>query len=368
MRIWRRTAAIVREATSASLSSPIASIATTILVASLCATVLLTTGRTVGTEQAVLGSIDAAGTRTIVVRADPAAGLKSSVLDRLSSIDGIQWAGAFGQAIDVTNTHVADGDRVAARLAYGSRLNKIGIPGKVPFPGETAWGTTAALADLGLPDRAGSVTTLSGADYTVAGRIHLPDWLSFLGPTLVVPQPPGPPAPVSIVVIVANRPDLVAPLASAVQSILGVDDPTKVTITTSEALAQLRALVQGQLGSFGRGLVLLVLAVSAILVASILTGLVTLRRKDFGRRRALGATRGLIIVLVLTQTAGLALNGVIIGSGIATVVLVAGRDPLPGVAFTGAIAVLAMAVSLTAALVPAIIASRRDPITELRVP
>jgi putative ABC transport system permease protein len=99
-----------------------------------------------------------------------------------------------------------------------------------------------------------------------------------------------------------------------------------------------------------------------------LTGLVTLRRKDFGRRRALGAPRSLIILLVLTQTAGLALTGVIIGSGVATVVLFAGGDPLPGIAFTGAIAVLAMAVSLGAALVPAIIASRRDPITELRVP
>jgi putative ABC transport system permease protein len=100
----------------------------------------------------------------------------------------------------------------------------------------------------------------------------------------------------------------------------------------------------------------------------ILTGLVILRRKDFGRRRALGATRALIVCLVLTQTLGLAAGGAVLGTAIATLVLSFDGDPLPGIAFTSGICVLAIAVSLVAAVVPATFASRRDPIRELRVP
>jgi len=365
---FRRLGGIVREAFAAAGSSPIASIATVVMVAGLCVTVLLTTGRTVGAEQAVLGSIDSAGTRAIVVRADASAGLTSSVLDRLSVVDGIEWAGAFGPAHDVTNTDIPDGSKVAARFAFGTHLTSIGIPAAAALPGSTAWGSTLSLAMLGLPDGAGSVTTQSGGDYTVAGHIDVPDWLAFLEPALLVPQAPSDPEPVAVLVVLAERPDLVSAVSAAVQSVLAVDDPTKITITTSETLAQLRALVQGQLGAFGRGLVLLILAVSGLLVAAILTGLVTLRRKDFGRRRALGATRGLIVGILLTQTLALATVGAVLGTGIATVVLAVGGDPLPGLAFTAGIGILAIAVSIVAALIPALVAARRDPIRELRVP
>ncbi len=364
----RRLGGVIREALAAAASSPIASIATIIMVAGLCATVLLTTGRTVGAEQAVLGSIDSAGTRTTIVRAEPAAGLTSSVVTRLSTVDGIEWVAAFGPAFDVTNTLIPDGTKVAARFAYGAHLTSIGIPESSALPGSTAWGTALSLGQLGLVDHAGSVTNQSGANYPVAGQMDIPDWLGFLEPALFVPRAPVEPEPVAVLVVVAERPDLVAAVAPAVQSLLAVDDPTKITITTSEALAQLRALVQGQLGAFGRGLVLLILAVSGLLVAAILTGLVTLRRKDFGRRRALGATRGLIVSILLTQTLVLATLGAALGSGVASMVLAFSGDPLPGLAFTAAIAVLAIAVSVVAALIPAVVAARRDPIRELRVP
>jgi len=364
----RRLGGVIREAFAAAWSSPIASVATVIMVAGLCVTVLLTTGRTVGAEQAVLGSIDSAGTRAIVVRADASAGLTSSVMGRLSTLDGVEWSGAFGPAHDVTNAAVPDGTKVAARFAYGAHLTAIGIPESSALPGSTAWGTSLALGMLGLPDDAGAVITQTGADYTVAGRIELPDWLTFFEPALFVPRPQADAEPVAVLVVIAERPDLVSAVSAAVQSVLAVDDPSKITITTSETLAQLRALVQGQLGAFGRGLVLLILAVSGLLVAAILTGLVTLRRKDFGRRRALGATRGLIVGILLTQTLALAILGAALGTGIATAVLAFSGDPLPGIAFTVSIGILAIAVSVIAALIPALVAARRDPIRELRVP
>jgi len=139
-------------------------------------------------------------------------------------------------------------------------------------------------------------------------------------------------------------------------------------LTTSETLASLRALVQGQLGSYGRGLVVAIFTLTATLVAAILYSLVMMRRKDFGRRRALGATRALIVQLLLVQMAALSAVGVIVGSIASAIALALAGDPLPSVDFFAAVAILAMAVGLAAALLPAVAASRRDPLRELRVP
>jgi putative ABC transport system permease protein len=364
-----RARALVREAFASTKAAPVVSIATIVMVAGMCATVLLTTGRTVGAEQVVLGSIDSAGTRAIIVRADSDAGLDSTVLERLANIDGIQWVAGFGQASDVTNAAISGATKVPARLAYGSHLEALGIDIDRAIPGRTAWASDTALTQLGMPEGVGAITNSEGLDVAVAGTMQVPDWLVFLEPVVLVPQPEdSQPAPVGVLVVIADRPELVAVVAETVRSVLDVDDPSKVTVTTSEALAKLRAIIQGQLGSFGRGLVLLILGISSLLVGVILTAFVSLRRKDFGRRRALGASRGLIVGLLLTQTLVLAAIGSVIGTLAAVAVLTATGDPYPSVAFMGAIAVLGNLASLLAAFIPAILAARRDPIRELRVP
>lgn len=371
MSVWRRLLAVAREALATSWSQPVASVVSIVIVAGMCATVLLTTGRTVGAEHAVLGSIDSAGTRSIVVRADPDAGLTPAVLDRLANIEGIEWAGAFGAATDVQNAAFPGATKVPVRLAWGDDFAALGISDMMPVANKSAVASTQALEQLGMPDATGGVLTTAGADYAVVGRLTVPDYLQFLEPLVVVPQ--GAPDEsavnaVSVLVIIAARPDLVAPVSRAVQSVLAVDDPTKVTVSTSESLATLRALIQGQLGSFGRSLVIVIFALTAVLVAAILYGLVMLRRKDFGRRRALGASQSLIVWLLLTQMAVLSAIGAIVGCLAAAVGLAASGDPLPGFDFFVAVAVLAVVVGVVAALIPALAAAKRDPLKELRVP
>lgn len=365
----KRFGALSREAVASAWSQPVASIVTVLMVAGMIVAVMLTTGRTVGAEQEVLESIDSAGTRSIVVRAETGAGLTADVLDRIAGVEGIEWSAAFSSAIDATNTAVPDGTRTPVRLIYGTDLERLGIPAHSPIPGGLAYASTEALEQLGLPDSAGSITTTDGTTYGISGKIDTPDFVTAFEPLVVVPQPEAlGTEPVNVLIVIALRPDLVAPVAAAVRSVLAVDDPTKVTVQTSEALAQLRGLIEGQLGSFARGLVLVMLALTGTLVAVILYGLVMMRRKDFGRRRALGATRAVIISLLLIQTALLALTGVVFGSAIAAIILLASSDPLPGLDFFSAVGILAVTTALLAALAPAIAASRREPIKELRVP
>lgn len=359
---------MLAEAGASARSVPVASILTVLIFAGMVLTVMMTTGRTVAAQQQVLGSIDDAGTRTIHVRADDAAGVTSDVLDRLRYIDGIEWAAVFSSAIDATNTLVPNGTRVPVRYLYSDQLDRLGIT-RVPVMGATAYASQAALDQFGLPDIGGAITLTTGATASIGGRISIPDYLQPFEPVTLIPTAAtGVPVTVNAILVIAESPDLVAPLSDAVLSVLAAADPTKVTVQTSETLANLRALIQSQLGSSSRTLVLGLLAVTALLVAVILYGLVTMRRKDFGRRRALGATRGYIVTLLVVQTALLSLLGVATGLLAATGLAVGLGDPLPGITFTLAVSTLAVAVSVLAALAPAISASRREPIRELRIP
>jgi len=361
--------AVLRESALSARSQPVASVVTILMVVGMTLTVMLTTGRTVGAEQQVLGSIDSAGTRSITIRAESGAGVTSSVLERISQIEGIEWAAGFSSARDSTNARILDGTKVPVRQVYGSQLDVLGMPETFPVPGELAWASSSALEQLGMPEVTGGITLTDGSSYGVGGRIALPDFLSDFEPAVFVPQPsPRGNEDLSVLVVIADDPDLVAPVSDSVLSVLGADDPTKVTLQTSEALAHLRGLIEGQLGSFSRGLVIALLGLTGTLVAILLYGLVMMRRKDFGRRRALGATRALIIRLLLTQTGLLALIGITIGTALSAVVLAVSGDPWPGTAFTAALGILTLLTALAAALIPATIASYREPIRELRVP
>jgi putative ABC transport system permease protein len=361
--------ALLAESLATARSQPVASALTILMVAGMILAVMLTTGRTVGAEQQVLSSIDSAGTRMIFVRSEPGAGLNSDVLDRIATLDGVQWAGGFSSAMDVTNAGIEGGSRVPARYFYGRDPEQAGLPSRSPLPGALAWASSGSLDQLGMPDASGSIALSSGEVLGVAGRLITPDYLAPLEPVVLIPRPDATGAePLGLLLVLAESPGAVGSLSDAVFSVLAADDASKISVQTSEALAALRAVVQGQLSSFSRGLVLALLGLMGALVAVLLFGLVSMKRKDFGRRRALGASRALVVALVLVQTGMLAACGVAIGLTSSAVALAVSGDPLPGPGFAAAMSVLTVTTTLIAALTPAIAASRRDPLRELRVP
>lgn len=358
----------IREAVLSARSQPVASIVTLLTIAGMILAVMLTTGRTVGAEQQVLGSIDSAGTRSIIVRADPTSGITTGVLDRLSAVEGVEWATAFATTIDATNSEVHDGTRVPTRITYGHHLDRLGIPSSISAAEPLGYASSRALEQLGMIDNTGAVTLTTGATYGIAGQISTPDFLTSFEPLVLLPASDWDGTEsVALIIVIAKSPELVAPIADILGTVLAAEDPSQVKIHTSEALAELRGLIQNQLGSFSRGLVLALMGLTGALVAILLYGLVMMRRKDFGRRRALGATRAQIVALLLVQTTFLAVIGITAGTAISAAVLIASHDPLPGLAFSTALATLTLITTLLAAFIPALIASRREPIRELRI-
>lgn len=361
-----RALRIAGEAVRSIRSQPVASAGMVLVTALLCLVVLLTQGRTVGAARDVVASIDRAGTRTLVVRADPDSGLDSTVLDRMRALAGIEWAAAFGPAVDVQNQLLPGGASVPLREAWGDDLSRLGIR-PAPAGVATAWATPDALPRLGMSDGVGSVA-MAGRGYAVVGSMSAPDYLDALDVKLLAPSAPGTVGQVSVLVVVADHARLVAPIAAAVRSLLGVDDPTKVSVETSETLVSIRSTVEGELGDFGRALVGALFVLCGGLVAAIVYGLVMFRRRDFGRRRALGASKSLVLALVVSQVCGLSIVGSTAGSIVGVAALALGGDPVPPVEYVVALGTLAVAIASGAAFGPAVVASRREPIRELRVP
>lgn len=376
-----RLAALVREAVAAAWGTKVASAVSIVMVAGMVIAVLLTTGRTVGAQQGVVETLDDAGTRAVVVRAQEGSGLDTSALARLDGVSSIAWLGGFGSAVDATNSMLPGGTKVPIRVGFGLDLATLGVtePG---VPG-AAYASAAALEQLGMESAAGAVTTADGLDYSIGGRIEVPEHLAFLEPLIVVPVEPQH-APtldgratsaqvlrgesLAVLVAIADDASHVAAVTDAVQGVLDIVDPQLATIETSEQLAQLRELVDAQLGGAGRALVIAIFGLTAVLVAAILYALVMMRRKDFGRRRALGASQGLIVGLVLTQVAALGCVGALLGGAVSFTAMAVGGDPQPPPAYYAAIMILAAVTATIAALVPAAAAARRDPARELRVP
>jgi putative ABC transport system permease protein len=365
-----RPRSLLREGAASARSAPVASVLVMVVIAGMLVAIMLTTGRTVGAEQQVLTSIDSAGTRSVVVRAEDGAGVTSDIVQRIATISGVEWYGAFSSASDATNSQIPDGTRVGVRYGYGPGLEQLGVPAGGPLrETDGIWGTQEAMKALGFDEAAGSIRMVSsGVTYGVAGVIDAPEFLAGFEPLVVIP--PGDSLgtePVNLVLVIADAPEQVGAVAAAVGSVIAATDPSLVTVQTSEALAQLRSLVGGQLASLSRGLLVGMLAVSAGLIGALLYSTVMMRRRDYGRRRALGATRSTIVALVLVQTGLLALAGIVAGMSISTGALLILGDPLPPPAFFLALALLTFVAAVVAAVLPALVASRRDPLRELRV-
>jgi predicted permease len=164
-------------------------------------------------------------------------------------------------------------------------------------------------------------------------------------------------------------PEATIPAARRIISDLRPDVPPRFrTIRTvvSESVAD-RRFVLMLVGVFGAAAMLL----ATLGVYSVIAYVVTQRRQEIGVRVALGAQSGDVLRMVLRQGFTLAFFGIAIGTVAALFVgrllsrFLFGVAPNDPVAFGGVILVLA-GVALVASFVPALRATRVDPMTALR--
>jgi len=161
-------------------------------------------------------------------------------------------------------------------------------------------------------------------------------------------------------------------VTSVRQAVLAIDpDQPIAQIRTMEAMMD-EALGQRKLSMYLLGTFAgLALLLSAIGIYGVMSFDVTRRTQELGVRMALGAARGSVLSLVMRQGVGLALVGVAIGLAGAFALTRVLEAQLYGITRTDPGTFAAVAVTLTlvatlATLVPALRATRLDPVKALR--
>lgn len=364
------TPLILREAWALVRSQVALTVMILLLVAGTTSAVMLTAGRSAATERAVLATVDAQGTRSITIRSKSNAGaLTTDLVDTLTNLDDVEAVTGFAQVKDATPAALPDGGRIGVREAVGT-INGRRLTQPAPGPlGPAVWVSEQALDATGLSTATGSLRYLEGRELIITQRVDTPAYLADLEPLAVVPAPLGEQArSLSAVYVLARTPAAVSAVTAVAQQSLKDIPPDQITITTTQAAADLRAAISGELTRRNRSLILSTFAASSAATALTVLGYVTTRRRDFGRRRALGATRLMIVLLVQAHLVLTALTGAALGLLVSLTWTSMAQQPAPSPTFAAAVALAATAIAALAALPPLAFAATRDPVRELRVP
>jgi putative ABC transport system permease protein len=349
------------------LSQPVPTAVTALIVAAVSGVIVSTTGQTVAIERDVLSRIDDAGTRTIIVEdVDGGAELGVGAVERINALPDIEWAVGFGIATDARPRGLEGAPAVAIRAYYGPLPDVVTTSAWDAQAGAALVGVDA-IRLLGFETAAGPIQASGDwPEIGVVGWLDAGPPLEFLNRSLVTA--PAEDGVVIRIIALAVSAQRVPRLSAAIASVLDPVDASSIAIQTSDSLVEVRAAVEGELGTFGRNIVSGTLAAGLVLTALNVSGAVTARRRDFGRRRALGASRFDIVWLVTVQTVATATAGAVAGAVTGTVLVHQLVGSAPQLEFTLAVAMLAVMASAIAAVPPALVAAYRDPVRVLRVP
>ena len=257
---------------------------------------------------------------------------------------------------------------VPVREFVGSLTNVVRqTQGRLPQrPGEAIAAQGAAIR-LGLLQGAGPVFTSMG-QAAVVGVVDISDTLDRFSDTVLIQAPPYAALELRFVYVAAEKTTDVAAIRQFVEATIRATDPGQIVFETSEGVIALQNVISGQLGASARQLMAGILGIGVVVVGVTMLGMVSTKRRDFGRRRALGASRSAIIVLVLVQALLAASVGAFLGTGIGAVIVKMTTENLPTMGFIVGLATLTILAGLLGSIPPAILAALRDPVRILRVP
>jgi putative ABC transport system permease protein len=368
----RHSLHLLREGAAIARTQPIVTAVTALVIASVCAVILATVGQSAAAETRVLATIDEAGTRTIVV-SDPTgkATIHPDSVEAVQSLNNVAWTVGLGPVVDVRNVSLGGaGQPVPARRLYGAIPDALELrEGRIPSPGEAIAGENA-LRQLGSDVPALGVSG-EGLQATVVGSFVTTDPLDRLSGTVLIAtddRVSNTTAVLRQIIVVATDVKTIGSLSRAIPAVVHVDDRTRLQIETPAALVALRGLIDQELAASSRQLLLVVFGAGLLLITVALMGAVAQRRRDFGRRRALGATRSAVVLLVIVQTGVAAMFGVVLGTVIGLVAVAQLAGSLPSMEFVLGVGSLAILTALAAAIPPGLLAALRDPVRILRVP
>jgi putative ABC transport system permease protein len=355
----RSWSALAAESTRIAASTRVISGLVVLLAFAVPVAVLGVTGRNVEGQAAILARLDDAGARILTIVSGPdGAALPATAVDRIARLEGVTWVVGLGPVSDVRSGLGGGPAPLRAIRAIKAPV----LFGHSARPGAFLSETSAARLGLG-----GAYGTLMPDGITVVGWFRATEPLGALEAFALIPSNDDALRLERIIVAVDDVGWL--DLATAhLRDLIGSDAAEVATVEGSPALVEARAAVRDEVARRDRLLVVAIMLVAmALACVVVFTGTIG-QRRDFGRRRALGATRVQLTTLVMAGTLWPAIIGAVPGCLVGWVYLGAqlGRPADPQ--FPLAVGVLvALALTLASAL-PAAHAATRDPLRVLRVP
>lgn len=362
---------LAREALAAAWASKVPSALVCLICAAMCMMTIATVGRTAAAEEQVAERINSAGARELVITDKNAAGLiNGSLINMTAKLSVVDRAVGLQAPVDVINTLIGAGaDPVPAWGIIGD-LGNVAVlnSGRMPGPGEALVSSTA-LRDLGLQKPVGAVTLINAQvplDYAVVGSFSAREPFDNLSQGVII-NAANASSVASLHTILTDSSQAQAAQRTVIGLLGSLPDSEAISVRSPMQMAQLQDEIIGDLGSFGRALLYGSLGIGALLVGIVVFADILVRRKDLGRRRALGASRSTIISLMLLRTLVPAAVGGLIGI-VGGLMIAAQSGAMPPVSFSVGVMLLAMIAAGLSALVPASIAAHSDPVKVLRTP
>ncbi len=343
-------------------SSPVTSALVTVIAAVSTAVILLATAETLQAERTIVDSLEAPDLRLVILRdIDGSAGLPPNAPDRIRALNTVEWSIGLGEAEDVVVFEGAT--RLALRALFGMPPTSLQLPPTYD-DGHVVFGKQA-LDRIGLVDGLGTVFGQARA-FSAGGRFKVSEPLGFLAAGAV--RRATATDQISQIVLLVREIGAIDSTVRLAIDATGASEPGRIAVSIPDDIENLRAAVHGEIGRSGRRLTQLVLGGAGALLALITSVGVLLKRSDLGRRRALGATRGYILLLVLSQTAITSGVGTVVGAVASHLYRWSSAQPAPALEFSFAVAILVTGASISAGLIPAAAAAKSDPIKVLRLP
>lgn len=337
-----------------------------VIVAAAAVAVFATSGLALASQQRALDRLNSPEGRLVIVSdSNGNAGIDPRSIDIVETLSGVEWVIGIGSARTVEASLLPGGSTVTAREFFGSPPPVIeGLGDRQLLPGQAIAGSGVPQS-LGFVDGSGHVTdgTFS-AD--VVGEIRASAPLGSWNNEILVASF-GQSQPTTLLVSVSDINQL-QPVQLALRAAVIAESPSDLVFEIDDGLAALSQDVIDDLAASSRITVSALLALVALLVAAVQFGRVSGMAREIGRRRALGATRSAIVTSVLLSSGFAAAIGAVAGTAIGVGVTIAVAQAVPRWEFIVSIPVLLLLTALAGAVLPAVRASRLDPVAILRVP
>lgn len=343
----------------------VASALITIVVAATCVLTLLTVGRSAAQMTALADSLNEPRSRLLTLRSQGEADfITPAAVTQVRGLSQVQVGVGLSFPVDVRNGRLPGVAAVPLwRVTHELDVARI-VSGRAPNEGEAIIAEDAAVGQsIDLP--VGYVEDAAGGQYPIVGIFAPLPGFEFLSAGLVTPAQDG--DLLSSLSLLVERVDLTAPTLATVVSILGSPSPDKLAIQNPPGLGVAGELLRRSLGSYHYTALLISLAAGGVFTIAVVVSDVLANRRDLGRRRALGMTRAdLVLFTVLRTVWPAAVGGVLAAAATSGYFLYTGA-PLVWQQ-TLALLITLLTSTVGSALLPAIWASRIDPVKVLRSP